>query len=180
MTQHGLKLRLLVVVVLATLFHGPTHAEPLEAAKILGPYTCGTHMKDYAVEETARGFRLTTVPLGCGSLQVAETIERLAKHAPPDISWTLEAIYGSYGSELEVHWLKDSFWELFQNKTARQVASCLRHIRSRSIDIGELMTAEDVDRLKLSHAEHIEFEAGCVRRGIAYMKDVLADIDQTA
>ena len=146
--------------------------DPTEAADILGPYTVATHYKDFAIEEVARGFRFTMVPLGCGSLQLPEITERLLKHVDPAMGMSIEMMNGQH---FEVNWLEDRFWTAYRNKTARQVAATLRHIRGQAINIDEFKLVEEVD--KLPHEEHMKFEQHRMTNCIAYLKGILNDVN---
>ncbi len=145
--------------------------DPIEAADILGPYTIATHYKDFAIEEVARGFRFTMVPLGCGSLRLRAITERLLKHIDPDMGLSIEMMNGQH---FEVNWLEDRFWIPYRNKTARQVAATLRHIRGKAINIDEFILQEEVDQLP--HKEHLKLEQERMTRCIAYLKGLLRDI----
>jgi 3-oxoisoapionate decarboxylase len=145
--------------------------DPTEAADILGPYTVATHYKDFAIEEVARGFRFTMVPLGCGSLRLPEITARLLKHIDPEMGISIEMMNGQH---FEVNWLEDRFWTAYRNKTARQVAATLRHIRGKAINIDEFRLVEEVD--KLPHDEHMKFEQDRMTHCIEYLKGILDDV----
>jgi sugar phosphate isomerase/epimerase len=145
--------------------------DPTEAADILGPYIVATHYKDFAIEEVARGFRFTMVPLGCGSLRLPEITARLLKHIDPEMGISIEMMNGQH---FEVNWLEDRFWTAYRNKTARQVAATLRHIRGKAINIDEFRLVEEVD--KLSHDEHMKFEQDRMTHCIEYLKGILDDV----
>ena len=142
--------------------------DPIEAADILGPHTVATHYKDFAIEEVARGFRFTMVPLGCGSLRLREISERLLKHVDPEMGMSIEMMNGQH---FEVNWLEDRFWPPYRNKTARQVAATLRHIRGKAIDIDEFKLVEEVD--KMPHEAHMKFEQDRMTRCITCLKTIL-------
>ena len=144
--------------------------DPIEAADLLGPFTVATHYKDFAIEEVSRGFRFTMVPLGCGSLQLPEITARLLKHVDPEMGISIEMMNGQH---FEVNWLEDRFWAAYRNKTARQVAATLRHIRGKAINIDEFKLVEEVD--KLPHEEHMNLEQDRMTRCIAYLKRILND-----
>ena len=146
--------------------------DPTEAADILGPYTVATHYKDVAVEEVARGFRFCMVPLGCGSLRLPEITERLLKHVDPEMGMSIEMMNGQH---FEINWLEDRFWSAFRNRTARQVAATLRHVRGKAINIDEFKLVEEVDKMR--HEEHVEFEQDRMTRCIAYLKRILNDVN---
>ncbi|NOZ21479.1 MAG: sugar phosphate isomerase/epimerase [Planctomycetes bacterium] len=142
--------------------------DPLEAADLLGPYTVATHYKDFAVEEVTRGFVMTMVPLGCGSLQLPEITKRLLKHVSPDIGFAIEMMNGQ---QLKINWLEDRFWAPFRGASAQQVAATLRHIRGKSIDIAEYLPVDEVD--KLPHDERLKLERDRIARCISYLKGLL-------
>jgi sugar phosphate isomerase/epimerase len=145
--------------------------DPTEAADVLGPLTVATHYKDFAIEEVARGFRFCMVPLGCGSLRLREVTERLLKHVDPEMGMSIEMINGQH---FELNWLEDRFWTAYRNKTARQVAATLRHVRGKAIDIDEYILIEEVD--KLPHEEHVQYEQDRMARCITYLKGLLDDV----
>lgn len=139
--------------------------DPSEAADILGPMVAALHYKDFAVEETERGFRFTMVPLGYGSLQLPEITRRLRRHVPPDLDFAIELINGQ---QLEVNWLEDRFWTAFRHKPAREIAATLRHIRGKPIDRTEFKPQTEVDQLP--HEAHVQFEQDRITRSIAHLK----------
>ena len=149
--------------------------DPTEAADILGPLTVATHYKDFAIEEVARGFRFCMVPLGCGSVRLREVTERLLKHVDPDMGMSIEMINGQH---FEVNWLEDRFWTAYRNKTARQLAATLRHVRGKAINIDQYKLVEEVD--KLPHEEHMKYEQDRLAHCIAYLKGLLDDISSQA
>jgi 3-oxoisoapionate decarboxylase len=148
--------------------------DPTEAADLLGPLTVATHYKDFAIEEVARGFRFTMVPLGCGSLRLGELTARLVKHVRPETAFSIEMMNGQ---QFEVCWLEDRFWTAYRHKTARQVAATLRHIRGKRIDMAEFKPQQEVDTLP--YEAHMKLEADRLRGCIAYLKGILADLEQS-
>jgi sugar phosphate isomerase/epimerase len=142
--------------------------DPTEAADTLGPLTVATHYKDFAIEEVARGFRFCMLPLGCGSLRLREVTERLLKHVDPDMGMSIEMINGQH---FELNWLEDRFWTAYRNKTARQLAATLRHVRGKAINIDQYKLIEEVD--KLPHEEHVKYEQDRIAQCIAYLKAML-------
>ena len=147
--------------------------DPLDAVDLLGPYTVATHYKDFAVEEVARGFRLTMVPLGCGSLRLPEITRRLVKHVSPEVGFAIEMMNGQ---QLDINWLEDRFWAPFRGKTSRQVAATLRHIRGKAIAIEEFLPVTEVD--KLPHAEHMALEMERITRCVAHLKRLVQEAAQ--
>lgn len=148
--------------------------DPIEAADVLGPYAVATHYKDFAVEEVARGFRFTMVPLGCGSLRLPEITERLLKHIDPEMALSIEMMNGQH---FEVNWLEDRFWVPYRDKTSRQVAATLRHIRGKAINIDEFKLVEEID--ELPHKEHLKLEHDRMTRCIEYLKGLMGDRNVT-
>jgi sugar phosphate isomerase/epimerase len=146
--------------------------DPTEAADVLGPLTVATHYKDFAIEEVARGFRFCMVPLGCGSVRLREVTEQLLKHVDPEMGMSIEMINGQH---FELNWLEDRFWTAYRNKTARQVAATLRHVRGKAIDIDEYILIEEVD--KLPHEEHMQYEQDRMAQCISYLKGLLDDVN---
>lgn len=144
--------------------------DPTEAADLLGPYTVATHVKDFAVEDTARGFRLTMVPLGAGSLRLPEIIEHLWKHISPEVSFAVELLNGQ---QLEINWLEDRFWAPFRGKSARQVAATLRHVHGKAIDSGRFLSLKEVE--SLPHEEHMALEMEYVTRSVSHLKTLLKE-----
>lgn len=142
--------------------------DPLEAADALGQYVVGTHYKDFAIEEVARGFRFTMVPLGAGSLRLAEITARLARQVRPEAAYCIEMMNGQ---QFEVPWLEDRFWPPYRNKSARQVAATLRHIRGKAIDIAEFRPSSELDTLPAS--EHIALEHRRIGQCIATLGSLL-------
>jgi len=144
--------------------------DPLDTVDMLGPYTVATHYKDFAVEETTRGFRLTMVPLGCGSLKLPEITQLLVKYVSPDIGFAIEMMNGQ---TLDINWLEERFWAPFRGKTAAQLAATLRHVRGKAIDIDEFLPVDEVD--KLPHDEHLALEMDRITRCVAHLKGLVKD-----
>jgi 3-oxoisoapionate decarboxylase len=145
--------------------------DPTEAAEALGPYVVATHYKDFAIEETAEGFRFTMVPLGRGSLRLREITERLVRRVRPDVGFAIEMMNGQ---QFDVKWLEDRFWVPFRDKTPRQIAATLRHIRGKRLDPADLKTQEDY--AKLPHAEHLKMEQDRATACIGYLRKMLGDV----
>jgi len=76
------------------------------------------------------------------------------------------------------NWLEDRFWTAYRNKTARQLAATLRHVRGKAINIDEYKLIEEID--KLPHEEHVKYEQDRLTRCIAYLKRTLEDINTQA
>jgi sugar phosphate isomerase/epimerase len=145
--------------------------DPVEAAELLAPYTVATHYKDFAIEEVTRGFRFTMVPLGCGSLRLPEITARLAPRVRPEAGFSIEMMNGQ---QFEVKWLEDRFWVPYRDKTARQVAATLRHIRGKAIDIAQCQPEQEIDALP--HEAHVKLEFDRVQRCIAHLKGLLENL----
>jgi sugar phosphate isomerase/epimerase len=146
--------------------------DPTEAAEILGPYIVATHYKDFAIEEVAKGFRFTMVPLGTGSLNLPEITQRLHKYLKPGMGISIEMINGQ---QFEVNWLEDRFWVPFRNHPARNVAATLRHIRSKAIDIRELKSENEIHAMK--HDEIVQLELDRMTHCIHYLRNLLNEIN---
>lgn len=142
--------------------------DPLEAVVLLAPRIFATHYKDFAVVENTSGFQLTMVPLGAGSLQLPELTARLLKHAGPEVTFSIEMMNGQ---QLQVDWLRDEFWAAFRNRTPRQVAATLRHIRGKEIDRAQFIPQTEVD--KLPHEKHLAFEQERIGGCIAHLKNLV-------
>jgi len=69
---------------------------------------------------------------------------------------------------------EDRFWVPYRNKTARQVAATLRHIRGKAIDMDEFILQEEVD--ELPHEEHVRFEQERMTRCTSYLKGLLLEL----
>jgi len=145
--------------------------DPIEAADILGPYVVATHYKDFAIEEVAKGFRFTMVPLGTGSLNLPKITKSLFKHLKPGMGISIEMINGQ---QFEVNWLEDRFWIPFRNHSARHVAATLRHIRSKAIDISEFKPGSEIHALP--HDEIVQLEFDRMEHCIQYLRGLLKEI----
>lgn len=138
--------------------------DPLEAAEILGPFVKTTHIKDYVIRETPRGFSLRMMPLGTGSLRLAEILRALDRHAP-----TVDFIVQMYNdAETEVPWLDDGFFAAYRGKSAAEIAATLRHIRAKPHDPSAFRSSEFVR--DLPHEEHLAFERERLRKCFDYLR----------
>lgn len=142
--------------------------DPSESADLLGPHVVATHYKDFAIEETDRGFRFTMVPLGSGSLRLREITDRLTKHLRPEVNFPIEMMNGQH---FDVNWLDDGFWTPYRNKQPQQIAATLRHIRSHPFDPKESIPVEEFD--KLSHEDHLALESDRMRSCIKYLRNLV-------
>lgn len=143
--------------------------DPIEAVDILGPHVVATHYKDFAVVENATGFQLIMVPLGAGSLQLGEITARLLKHVSPDVNFSIEMMNGQ---QVQIDWLEDRFWAPYRNKTPRQIAATLRHIRGKQFDRADFISETEVG--KLPHEKHLAFEQERIKQCIGYLKELVA------
>lgn len=148
--------------------------DPTESADVLGPYIVATHFKDFAIAETHLGFRFTMVPLSSGSLRLGDITRALLKRVRPEVNFSIEMINGQH---FDVNWLEDRFWAAYRNKSPRQVAATLRHIRSKPFDPKECVPVEEYD--KLPHKERVALEFDRMRRCIAYLRDLVQQKEQT-
>ena len=78
------------------------------------------------------------------------------------------------GQHFEVNWLQNCFWSAYRDKTARQLAATLRHIRGKAINIDEFKLVEEVD--EMPHAAHMKFEQERMTHCITYLKGLLDDL----
>ena len=145
--------------------------DPLEVADVLGPYVVATHCKDFAIEENSRGFRFTMVPFGSGSLHFKEITARLLKHLRPEVVFSIEMMTDQ---NFEVPWILDRFWTAYRNKSGRQVAAALRHIRTKAIDPEHCISQDEVDALP--HQRHLELEQKNLQHCIGYLRQTLAEL----
>lgn len=143
--------------------------DPVAAAELLGPFTVATHYKDFAVEETPLGFRVTMVALGCGSLDLPAITAALLKKLRPEVNIAIEMINGQ---QLDVKWLKPGFWTAFRNKSADEVSATLNHIRRQTVNRAEVRSFADINAM--SHEEHLQFEARQSQRCIGYLQKLVA------
>jgi 3-oxoisoapionate decarboxylase len=145
--------------------------DPIESAELLAPYVACTHFKDFAVEEVARGFLFTMVPLGAGSLQLHEIAKRLVNKVRPEANFCIEMMNGQ---QFEVKWLEERFWVPYRGVTGRGVAATLRHIRGKAIDINRFVPEKELETMP--HEKHVQFEFDRIKECIAYLKGVLDDL----
>jgi 3-oxoisoapionate decarboxylase len=145
--------------------------DPIETAEALAPYTVATHFKDFAIEEVARGFRFTMVPLGAGSLQLREIARRLLPKVRPEANFCIEMMNGQ---QFEVNWLEDRFWAPYRGVTAQQVAATLRHIRGKAIDISRFVPEKDLETVPLQ--QHVQFEFDRIKECMECLKGLLDEL----
>ncbi len=148
-----------------------TMDDPTAAAELLGPYIMATHYKDFAIEEIARGFLFTMVPLGTGSLRLPEITQVLQKRVRPEAGFSIEMMNGQ---QFEVKWLEDRFWVPYRDRTGRQVAATLRHIRGKAIDIEGMVPEKELE--KMPHEEHVQWEQERATKCVTYLKDLLENM----
>lgn len=149
-----------------------TMDDPVESAEVLAPYVIATHYKDFAIEEVARGFRFTMVPLGAGSVHLKELTQVLNAKVDPECGFAIEMMNGQ---QFEVKWLEERFWPPFRHKSARDVAATLRGIRSKAVDPAEFFPQKEVDMLP--HDTHVALEHERMMRCIATLKSLIAETE---
>lgn len=145
--------------------------DPIIAADILGPLTVATHYKDFAIEETEKGFRFCMVPLGYGSLRLREITEKLLTHIDSNVCLTIEMLNGQ---NFEVDWLKKGFWEPFDEKPVHEVTATLRHIRSKKINYEEYILLDEVNRM--AHDELVKYEQKRQKMCNDYLKKLIREL----
>jgi len=151
-----------------------TMDDPVESAEVLAPYILATHYKDFAIEEVARGFRFTMVPLGAGSVHLKELTQVLNKKVAPEVGFAIEMMNGQ---QFEVKWLEERFWPPFRYKSARDVAATLRSIRSKAVDPAEFFPQKEVDMLP--HETHLALEHERMMRCIATLKSLILETESS-
>lgn len=149
-----------------------TVEDPIYASEQLAPYVFATHVKDWVVEETARGFRLTMVPLGDGNMLLKDVMRPVIKAARPEMNICIEIISGQ---QLDINWVESRFWTAFDPGSCRQIADVLRHIRSKGINMDEFKSLGEVNAL--SHDAHMQIEFDRFRDSTAYLKNILKELE---
>jgi sugar phosphate isomerase/epimerase len=102
--------------------------DPIAVVEALAPWAATVHLKDMAVEESGRGFRLAEVPLGTGFLDLGR-IARTLRAAHPEIRLNLEMITRD---PLEVPCLSEGYWATFADLPGRHLARTLRLVRAHA------------------------------------------------
>lgn len=99
--------------------------DPLAAVQALAPYAVTVHLKDIAVRSDSRGFSMSEVPLGQGSLDLPQVITTLTS-ARPDVRLNLEMITRD---PLEIPCLEERYWATFPDKPGLDLARSLSWVR---------------------------------------------------
>ena len=138
--------------------------DPMETVEKLAPYAFNTHLKDVAVEEYAKGFLLSEVPLGEGMLDLKRIVSTV-KRAKPNIYFSLEMITRD---PLEVPCLTEKYWATFEGRGGRYLARALSVARANKPrnPLPRITGLTPEARLKL------EFEL--VDRSITYAREQLS------
>ena len=137
--------------------------DPMEVVEAFAPMAITTHLKDMAVEEYDRGFRIAEVPLGSGMLDLPRIVRTL-RAARPGITLNLEMITRD---PLDIPCLDDRYWATFPDRPARDLARALSGVRAHR-PAGPLPR---VARLALE--ERLRIEDDNIRRCLAYAGDRL-------
>jgi sugar phosphate isomerase/epimerase len=145
--------------------------DPIEAVQLLGPHVVSTHFKDYAVEETELGFRLTPVPLGIGSLRLEDITRALKKHIRPDVNFAVGTLIGSH---LDVNWLEDRFWTAYRDKSPHDIAAALHHFRSKPYNQKECIRVEEYDKLSIQDRTALELDR--MKQSVARLRTIAAQV----
>lgn len=135
--------------------------DPMEVVEALAPLAITTHLKDMAVEEYDRGFRLAEVPLGSGTLDLPKVVRTL-RGARPGIHLNLEMITRD---PLDIPCLDDRYWATFPDLPARSLARALSYVRAHR-------PATPLPRIaRLAPEERLRIEDENIRRCLAYAAD---------
>jgi hypothetical protein len=115
------------------------------------------------VEEYAKGFLLSEVPLGTGVLDLPRVVRTL-RAARPEIRFNLEMITRD---PLEVPCLGDRYWATFPDLPARHLARALAHVRAHppKSPLPRITPLAPEDRLRA--------EDDNIRRCLAFAKEGL-------
>lgn len=137
--------------------------DPIETVQKLAPYTVNVHLKDMAVEEYAKGFLLSEVPLGEGMLDMKKIVDTV-RRAKPKVYFSLEMIVRD---PLEVPCLTDKYWSTFEGRNGVYLARTLSMVRANKprAPLPHITGLTPEARLKL------EFEF--VDRSITYAREQL-------
>ena len=100
--------------------------DPMEVVEALAPRSFTTHFKDMGLEEYAKGFLLSEVPLGTGVLDLPRVVRTL-RAAHPEIRFNLEMITRD---PLDVPCLSDRYWATFPDLPGRHLAHALASVRA--------------------------------------------------
>jgi sugar phosphate isomerase/epimerase len=102
--------------------------DPHEVVETLAPLAFTTHLKDMAVQEYARGFLLSEVPLGQGFLDLPRIV-RVVRQVRPEIHLNLEMITRD---PLEIPCLTPGYWATFPDRPAADLARMLSTVRAHA------------------------------------------------
>jgi sugar phosphate isomerase/epimerase len=102
--------------------------DPDEVVDALAPWALTSHLKDMGVQEYARGFLLSEVPLGTGFLDIRRMVKAL-RAARPEIRLNLEMITRD---PLEIPCLTEKYWATFEDLPGRHLAHSLTMVRAHA------------------------------------------------
>ncbi len=98
--------------------------EPLAFARKIGPWIRNVHLKDYRVNLTPSGFRLTRCTLGDGIVPFPELLALFSDVAPEAyLHIELAALYARH-----IRLLEDGWWEGYPPRDVRDVIPTLRFV----------------------------------------------------
>ncbi|MBX3744047.1 MAG: sugar phosphate isomerase/epimerase [Verrucomicrobiae bacterium] len=134
-----------------------TLEDPLDSLEKLGPYALTTSLRDSAIWETEKGCRVQWTAMGDGG--VVDLKHYFARYAAlcPGVAVNIETIGGF---AVEFPYLEPSFWEVWPNRTAAELARFLSLAKRGTPR--ETYNANDPDRQR----EDLE-------RSLRYCRDVL-------
>ncbi len=137
--------------------------DPAEVVEALAPRAISTHIKDMAIEEYERGFRIAEVPLGAGVIDLPGAVRAL-RAARPEIRLNLEMITRD---PLDVPCLGDRYWATFPDLPGRHLARALAFARSHPRGRPPARVGH------LTPEERLRVEDENIRRCLAHARDHL-------
>jgi sugar phosphate isomerase/epimerase len=137
--------------------------DPMSVVQSLAPYIFSTHVKDMAVNEYAKGFLLSEVPLGSGILDLSRIVDICKKHNP-NVTFNLEMITRD---PLEIPCLTDDYWTTFGGLSGAELARTLRMVRQHKSTTPLLRVSQ------LGAEERLALEEQNIIASLAYSKATL-------
>ncbi|HWQ56870.1 MAG TPA: TIM barrel protein [Bryobacteraceae bacterium] len=146
--------------------------DPLTTIEELGPYVLTVHLRDSVVYQTPGGIAVQWVPLGEGTVDFRQVMEKVREHCPP-VHVYIKPITGRPPQVLPV-WDRE-FWKPFPRARAADFARFLA-LAKKGQPYGKNMVVEDlqgrptppqfVQAIQYQQREHME-------RSIEYARKVL-------
>jgi sugar phosphate isomerase/epimerase len=99
----------------------PVAEAPLDFTRVVAPYVRHIHLKDYNIQQTAKGYRLVRSALGDGAVPIAEILEIIAKHHDEvTVCMELAALEARH-----VRLKTDGWWQGYPSRDEAALARCL-------------------------------------------------------